>query len=67
LKFILKGYGIDCAKRKCEVETTYSDAKSQPVKSFRLWVSIEYRAMSGFVPVPNTVWGDITMAVDQQN
>jgi hypothetical protein len=66
LRFILKGYGIDCDKRKCDIDPTYSDSKSQPVKTFRLWVSIEYNAMSGFVPVPDTLWGDITMAVDDQ-
>lgn len=66
LRFILKGYGIDCDKRKCEIDPTYSDSKTQPLKTFRLWVSIEYHAMSGFVPVPDTLWGDITMAVDNQ-
>jgi len=66
LMFILKGYGIDCATRKCDIEATYSDSKTQPVKTFRLWVSIEYAAMSGFVPVPETLWGDITMAADRQ-
>jgi Flp pilus assembly protein TadG len=68
LKYILKGYSIDCAKRKCAVETVYKKANgtSIPVNTLRVWISIDYKAMSGFVPVPKTIWGDITMATDQQ-
>ena len=67
LQFILKGYNIDCKKLTCKIEVLEKKAAgSIPVNTLRMWVSVEYKPLSGFVPVPGTIWGDITMATDNQ-